>query len=264
MENSNMTEIRKRAFVGIVGLVSAGLFSMGCSSSSSSTDGGAGTTGHAGTSGGTAGTTGSGGATGSAGTTGTGGSSAACTAAPTSGLIADFMGDGGIEIMGGLSAYGGVAAPTHTDANGTFEIMENNPAGAAAQYVGTVLYFSNCVDASAFSGVEFTLSGSVAGCSIQYSTNDVQHDDMSTDPKGGCTLGSACYSPQASITTVPTTATPVMEPFITTAGGNPSAPTDPTKLTGIQWQFTIAPAAEGGAPVSCVSDLKITDVKFYH
>ena len=118
--------------------------------------------------------------------------------------------------------------------------------------------------ASAFTGVEFTLTGSVAGCSIQYSTNDVQHDDMSTDPKGSCTLGSACYSPQAAITTVPTTATPVKEPFITTAGGNPSAPTNPSMLTGIQWQFTIAPAAEGGAPVSCVSDLKITDVQFYH
>jgi hypothetical protein len=257
-----MTEIKKRAFVGIVGLVSAGLFSVGCSSSSS-TPGTGGTTGHAGTTGSTAGTTGSGGTTGSAGTTGTGGATAACVKASTSGLIADFMGDGGIEVVGGLTGFGGVAMPTFTTTNNTLEIKENNPAGAAPQYVGTVIYFNNCVDASAFTGVKFNLGGSFSGCTIQFSINDVQHDDVVTDPKGSCTLGTMCYSPQASIATVMPTAVPVMEPFITTAGGAPSAPTDPSMLTGIQWQFTIAPAAEGGAPTSCVADLKLSDITFY-
>src|SRR5665213_3040859 len=241
-----MTEIRKRAFVGIVGLVSAGLFSLGCRSSSS-TPGTGGTSGHAGTTGSTAGTTGSGGGTtGSAGATGTGGATAACVTASSSGLIADFMGDGGIEVVGGLSGYGGVAMPTFTTTNNTLEIMENNPAGASPQYVGTCLYFNNCVNASAFTGVKFNLGGSYSGCTLQFSINDVQHDDMVTDPKGTCTLGTMCYSPQASITTVMSNAVPVMEPFITTAGGNPSAPTDKSMLTGIQWQFTIAPAGDGG------------------
>jgi hypothetical protein len=254
-----MNEIRKRAFVGIIGLVSAGLFSVGCGSSATTTGTG-GSTGAAGH----AGTTGAGGTSAGGGTTGAGGAAVACAAAPASGLIADFMGDGGIELGGAIFSYGGLAQPTHTISNGIFNVMENNGATSAFQYVGTLIGFTACVDASAFTGVSFSLGGSFSGCTIQYSTNDAPHDDMVTDPKGTCTLGSACYSPQAAITSVTSNAQVVMEPFITTAGGNPSAATDAKQLTGIQWQLTIAPTAEGGTPGTCMANLNISNVKFYH
>jgi hypothetical protein len=253
-----MTEIKKRAFVGVVGLVAAGLFSVGCSSSTA-TPGTGGSTGTGGTTSG-GGTTGGGGN----GTGGTGGAVAACAKAPTSGLIADFMGDGGIELGGAIYAYGGIAQPTYSLGNGTFNVMEAHGATSAPQYVGILIGFTACVDASAFTGVEFSLDGSASGCTIQYSTNDAPHDDMVTDPKGTCTLGGQCYSPQAAITEpLPTASTVVMEPFITTAGGNPSLPTDPKQLTAVQWQFTIAATAEGGTPGTCMANLNIKNVKFY-
>jgi len=257
-----MNEIRKRAFVGIVGLVSAGLFSVGCSSSNSSTDGGTGAAGHVG-----GGTTGSGGTNGGGGSTGAGGGAVACAAAPTNGLIADFMGDGGIEIVGGLSTYSGINQPSYTVTSGNLNVMETAQPAATPQYLGAVLYFNNCVDASAFSGVEFMLGGSFSclGGSIQYSTNDAPHDDMVTDPKGKCTLGTGnCYSPQVAITTIMSNAVQMQEAWVTTAGGAPSLPIDPTQLTGLQWQFTIPAAGDAGAAAACMASLNISDVKFYH
>ena len=130
--------------------------------------------------------------------------------------------------------------------------------------MGTVLYFNTCIDASAFSGIQYDISGSTTGCTIQYSANDAPHDDHTSDPKGTCTLGSGmCYSPQAALAAPTSTVATIMEPWITTAGGSPSQVLDPTQLTGIQWQFTIPAAADGGAN-TCMASLKITNVKFYH
>src|SRR6185437_7391876 len=112
----------------------------------------------------------------------------------------DFMGDAGIEIMGGISTYTGTGKPTYTIADNALTVTENFASAAAPDYVGTVLYFNTCIDASAFSGVQFDVSGSVTGCTIQYSSNDAPHDDMGSDPKGTCTLGTGmCYSPQAAV-----------------------------------------------------------------
>jgi len=194
-----------------------------------------------------------------AGSTATTGCTAANTnTAPSDGLIADFASaDAGIEIMGGTSTYSGDGAPTATITDGALHITENRAATTAPQYVGAVLYFNNCVDASAFTGVQFTISGSITGCTMQYSTNYSAADDATTDTKGSCTLGSGnCYSPQTTITTsITTTDTQVQVPWAKT-GGAPSGPVDPKTLTGIQWQFTIQTG-------TCVADIMVKNVKFY-
>src|SRR5450755_2490239 len=106
--------------------------------------------------------------------------------APTDGLIADFKDpDGGIEIMGGLFAYSasglnGQGAPSNAVAGGALHITENAPATSDPQYVGTFLYFAGCVDASAFSGVQFSISGSFSGCTMQVFSNDAEHQDATT------------------------------------------------------------------------------------
>jgi hypothetical protein len=261
--------------IALCGIAAIGLFAatQGCSSSSTSS----GTGGAGGGSSSTGGKTGTGGSS----TTGAGGSSTGagggggmlgCTTAntmtaPTSGLIADFMGDGsaGVEIMGGVSAYGGTAGPTATTNGTTLHIAENTAPMSMPQYVGTVLYFSGCVDASGFTGVQLALSGTMTGCTMQFSINDSEHGDSTTaqDPKASGPMGA--YAPQLGVAT-PFAAT-LMVPFAGTGaptGGMPATAIDPAKLTGIQWQFTIAPAAEGGAPTNCTADITIDDVKFYH
>jgi hypothetical protein len=134
--------------------------------------------------------------------------------------------------------------------------------------VGSVLYFSGCVDASAFTGVQFTISGTMTGCTMQFSTNDSEHGDSTVgtggDPKASGPMGA--YAPQLPVATPFTT--PLMVPFAGTGaptGGSPTAVAiDPAKLTGLQWQFTIAAAAEGGTSSNCTADITIDNVMFYH
>jgi hypothetical protein len=270
-----MTEIRKRAFVGIVGLVSAGLFSMGCSSSST-TPGTGGTTGHAGTSGGTAGTTGSGGATGSAGSTGTGGAVAGCAASdvPASTNIANFTSaDGGVQAMDGIFTYGDTPKPTYSIAGNQVNIMDTVQIGASAHFQGFGLYFNgnaagtDCVDGHAYTGIQFDLSGTLigVGCTMQFSILDSEHADPTTstpvDPKAGGIKGD--YAPQLAISSLTSNATTIKVPYSTPAGGMPSAAVDPTKLTGVQWQLSVPVATDGGA-TECDWNINITNVKFYN
>jgi len=263
--------------IALCGIAAVGLLAatQGCSSSNSGGTGGStgsgGTgTGSGGSSAGTGGSsTGAGGSsTGAGGGGGVLGCGTANTmAAPTSGLIADFTGDGsaGVEIMGGVSAYGGTAGPTATTTGTTLHISENAAPMSMPQYVGTVVYFSGCVDASAFSGVQFSITGTMTGCTMQFSINDSEHGDSTAgnDPKTTGPKGS--YAPQLGVTT-PFPAS-LMVPFTGTGApmsGSPATGLDPAKLIGLQWQFTIAPAAEGGAPTNCTADVTIDDVKFYH
>jgi hypothetical protein len=184
--------------------------------------------------------------------------------APPSAEILTSGNDGGLSLDGGFTTYGGTAAPTETtDSTGTLTLTENAAATAAPQYVGGVIYISgnstgtDCVNASTYTGVEFTVSGTVsAACTISFSINDSEHTAVSaTDPKASGAAGS--YS--GAVPVVPTaTATQQKVPFTSITGGMPATALDPTKLEAIQWQYTI-PAGSG----TCTSTLTITDVSFY-
>ena len=223
---------------------------------------------------------------GSSGAGGGGGASVlvGCTAAntstaPSNGLIADFSDPaggpdaGGIEIMGGIVTWGGgtlggPGSPTYTTSGGALNITESAPATSAAQYVGLEVYFNNCVDASAFAGVQFTISGSFSGCTIQYATDDSAHGDATLPmPNPHATGPAGSYWLQAPLTVAEVTSTPMTVSMPFTGAGAPSGGSpdglalDPTKLEGVLWQLTIA-ANAGGAP-GCTANLTIDDVKFY-
>ncbi len=271
----DMMGIRKRAlFIVITGLVSAGLISFGCSSSNSTTTGSGGSAGTS-ASGGSAGT-GTSASGGSAGT-GTAGASSqdagsACTgktdAAPTGGVIDEFtaVGDAGATpsgIPGGYTTYSDPAGapPTVTFVNGTAHVVENATATASPRYVGFVIYFNDCINASTFTGIEFTISGTMTGCTMQLSANYSGNDNKASDPaKGSCSMPPAadCYANQKAVTGITTTPTTVQVPWSGFTGGVPAGPTDSSQLTGVQWQLTIA-AGTG----TCAADISITDVKFY-
>jgi hypothetical protein len=203
-----------------------------------------------------------------------GGAGPGCTShntslAPSDGLIADFADpDGGIEIMGGLFAYGSSAnndgAPNNTVGGGALHITENRLGAADPQYVGTYLYFEGCVDASAFSGIRFSIRGSFSGCSMQVFSTDSAHQDLTTgDPLATGPAGS--YSPQTAITADQLSATSqtLTVGFATQSGGSPATPLDPRTLIGLFWQFTIPPAAAGSGEPACVADLTIDNVSFF-
>ena len=254
-----------RAFFGILGLAGAGFMISsvssvgGCSSSSGGSTGTAGSnsTGTAGTTG-NAGTTGGGGSGGSGGSGGASGTPMGCAtselAPAPAPIIADFTSfDGGAyPPIGGTFTYAspsGAVAPTATITNGGWHITLSAPGmDLMAQYVGVGIYFNGnaagdaCIDGTPYVGVKFDVSGSIAGtgCTAQYSTNDSAHAAASaSDKKAGGPAGA--YAPQVPLT-VATAVTTVMVPF--TGGslgvGSPATDIDKQRLTGVQWQFTVA------------------------
>jgi len=226
--------------------------------------------------GGTPGTVGAG-AGGSGGTAGdepfTVGTPRPCTVpktvvAPVDGLIADFTDpDGGTNFLGGgILAYpvGSTTAPTYTTTGGSLHITVDRPATSVPQYLGVVVANrENCIDASAFIGVQFTISGSFSGCTMQFYANDDAHQDDTT----GATHASGpagSYPPQTAImanqiTSIPRTMT---MPFSGQSGGSPATPINRARLIHVAWQFTVD-AITSGTPSSCIVDLTIDDVRFY-
>jgi hypothetical protein len=255
-----MSDLKRRGLPMLV-LLAAGAISAGCSSTSQ-TSGTGGSSATGGSGGGHGGAGGAGRMCGASGDA----SAGICQVAPCDGVIGTFTSaDGGIPIMGGLTNWGGAFnRPTYSIDGGYLTLMETASQGAAPQYVGVTLYFFNCVDASAFTGVQFTVSGSVSSsCHLVFGANDIAHDDHSQDSKGTCDAGSNCYAPNMIVATpITSTATTVKIPWLM-GGSVPDVPLDPGTLTGVQWQFTIDPTPDGGTSMDCAAQLQISDVKFY-
>ena len=276
--------MKSLAVLGATVLIGSGFVAMSCSSDpTSGNNGGSSSGGITSSSGGA--TSSSGGAKSSGGATsanpGTGGNKSSsggspsttpgCTSAntqsaPSGSLIGDFAGDAGagdagagLAVAGGISVWGGSAQPTWSVDGDTLTLTENGTATTAAQYVGAVLYFNKCVDAVAFSGVEFTLSGTMSGCTLVYSANYSGTTDSAIDPKGTCVKSgtTGCYAPQKSLT-VSSSPTVIRIGWGDTTGGSPADPIDESKLTGLQWQFTIP-----GGTGTCSASITISNLKFY-
>jgi len=132
--------------------------------------------------------------------------------------------------------------------------------------LGTMIQFDSCIDASLFTGVQFTASGSFSGCSLIYGTGDVEHEDVTKSstfaagPEGS-------YLPQHKIAADDLSSTPrtIKLPFASPdIRGNPPTPLDPAKLIFALWQFVVPIAADdGSATPPCSASLTISDIKFY-
>jgi hypothetical protein len=189
-------------------------------------------------------------------------------AAPVDGRIASLMeANGGLTVEGRLLTYpSGSAAPTYSIGDGTLRISENAPATSAPQYLGVVVAFTSCIDASAFTGVQFTMSGSFSGCSMQFATGDVGHQDAATGAPHA-TGGPGAYPPQLQITADQLSPSPLTlrVPFAGgTTGGSPATPLDPSKLILVLWQWTLAPAQAGdNGATMCTAEISISNLMFY-
>ena len=185
---------------------------------------------------------------------------------PTDGNIATFRGtDAGTYIAGDILAVG-APAPTYTT-NGSLHITLSAPATSTSQTLLVVDRFKSCVDATAFTGVQFSLSGSISGCTLRYFTEDSVHLYDDGDPTSHSSHGigrPGAYPPAAvlmagQVTSMPQT---LMVPFAAVSGGIPERPIDKASLTGLGWAIFVDASTGGGTP-SCVADLTIDDVRFY-
>jgi len=235
----------------------------------------------------TGGVTGTGGVPATGGITGTGGaganvctlggvldcSSAGALTLTPDGQVADFSpavwnsstgkwcdADG---LSGTIFSYAGTASTSAAAVDTTAQNLKLNLKVGAADYAGGGLTFDSCVNASAFTSVQFNATitaGSLTGCvwQVQLQTQD-QRASTATSPSGG-TCASNCYRypTVATLATPATAGTTYTEAF--TAFSNPASSTISTKtqVVGVQWQVNSSSAGTG----TCTVELRIDSIKF--
>jgi hypothetical protein len=131
----------------------------------------------------------------------------------------------------------------------------------AGQYAGGGLTFDSCVDATAFSTVQFTAAitaGSLSGCTwqVQVQTQD-QRPTTDTNPSGG-TCASNCYRYPAFTIAAAPPPTPMTFTAMFSQFSNPAGSTimTRTQISGLQWQVN----SSGGTGV-CTVEIRIDDIK---
>jgi hypothetical protein len=254
--------MRTRSFVGgpsrsFLAIVLAGCGLFACTTQEVTPDGGGGSGGGGGTGG------------------GGGGSSqyppsdgVACPT-PTTATITDFtytagavmdqvtFGDFTTTFSGGQYYYpnAGMPYPLTSDVTGSNWHLTTQMVGA---YSGFGLYFNNCgrIDASAFRGISFTISGMVQGGSVTVEIDTLKnaiapswlstHGGMPMAFDGGhCVPNPSatnqyaqtdCVQPTTNVmvTETPTTRTVLWSDLM---GGKPDLAPKPTEITGIRWRL---------------------------
>jgi hypothetical protein len=181
--------------------------------------------------------------------------------APADGLISDFSDKGGVS--GKLftsvppDALPGVSMSQVTDAGRLVLDVKAVP-GPKPQVLTATRVFDGCVDARGFAGIQFSLSGTLSGCSMTYATIDPAHQYCEADGP---------YPPQKKISADEVTSVPriVSAPFQRPEiQGNPATPVDAGQLAAIQW-IVIVPVApdDGSAATPCAGKIFIDDVRLY-
>jgi len=157
---------------------------------------------------------------------------------------------------GGITTF----PPTFTRAAGTDSI---HMSGMVTGYgFGFGLYFSDCSNLSAYTGVSFKVSGTTnasATLIFQLQTNADYPYVAAPMNKGACATTTpanpfgTCVAPSKAvpITTTPTTVTLTWADL---TGGMPTATADPTQVLGLQW------ALPSDGTTAYAADVTVTDV----
>ncbi len=174
------------------------------------------------------------------------------------------------QLTGGTSGYScaddGVSCPESAiiarvrTGGGGLRIQAAVP---ALGYTGMVLWFGPCVDASAFGGLQFQVSGELFGAvlSVKLQTHDNYPIDL-VNVKGGCSYTneadkwSECVPPEfeiASSAAAPETVSLVWSDF---GSGIPNAGVSPEGLVGVELAF------ECPSDVDCAMDLRLGELRW--
>jgi hypothetical protein len=189
-------------------------------------------------------------------------SAAITTAGATSGAVLTF-GSGSDAWQSFTYAAPGQTAPTATltpdglgiqIAGGFSPPLNGNWEGVGLFFEGT-----SCIDASAYTGVQFDFTGDLGGCKLSVGTSfsaDLSHADDGA--RGACSgTDSSCYGPFASVAASTTT---IKVPFSAMSGGSPQSTPDRSTIVDVVWQLSAPTGADGG---SCAASFTVENVSFY-
>jgi hypothetical protein len=200
--------------------------------------------------------------------------------ARSDGLLIDFdtydpldgsWGDASLgQLTGGTSGYScaddGVSCPASAiiarvrTGGGGLRIQAAVP---ALGYTGMVLWFGPCVDASAFGGLQFQVSGELFGAvlSVKLQTHDNYPIDL-VNVKGGCSYTSEadkwseCVPPEFEIATSAAEPATVSIAWSDFGNGIPNAGVSPEGLVGVELAF------ECPSDVDCAMDLRLGELRW--
>jgi hypothetical protein len=199
------------------------------------------------------------------------------TPAPDTGVLLDFTsyampaGTWGTaslgQFTGGTSLYSGTGtasdAITQAVASDKLHIQATIPAGG---YSGIVFWFGPCVNASAFSGVEFAATGQLGGARmIVKAQTSPDYPVDAANSKGKCRYKvdankfTECQQPTVNVDALPASGT-VSLPWAMFTGGIPLPSIDPAQLLGFELQFSCTAPPAGSS--SCGLNLDLGKVTF--
>jgi hypothetical protein len=147
------------------------------------------------------------------------------------------------------SADGGLLTDGGTPGNGLIVVAAPGvPADTTNTWLGFGIQFgSGCEDASAFTGVQFTLAGTLGTCTLGFAITPWEDEPCA---------GGQCHPPLSPETLQPGTDT---VHFTEMTGGYPLDGVDPTSVVAAQWTLGV-PTAVGTPP--CEAKFTVSDVHF--
>jgi hypothetical protein len=168
---------------------------------------------------------------------------------------------------GGIYTYAapGLIAPSVTtllNGDGTTQGLQVTASPGASNdpnsaYAGLGMGFGNpgCVDASAYTGVQFTIAGDLGTCTLQLELVPSEDNSTQYSSLGACTEGAMCVGPFSLPLGVGTTIVNLSD----MTGGVPLATVDATTLNDIGWNLMVP---TDGVTVPCVANFTITNISF--
>jgi hypothetical protein len=193
---------------------------------------------------------------------------------PTQALFGDFQ----RVLSGGTYVY--PLAPDAEQAGLRSDVTDGDwhISGTVAEQSGFGLFLDcQLLDASAFTGLAFRVSGSVEGAGtitllIGTASNDVsaawllENDGVSPPGSGRCTPVQSEYdgtcSPARLEIAVSPQAREVIVPFAALGQGSPEAGVNPAELTTIAWALPSPPLDPAGDVEPYAVDLRLDDIRF--
>jgi len=120
---------------------------------------------------------------------------------------------------------------------------------------GLTFAFPSCVDASAYTGVQFHVTGDFKSCGLRFSVAFSADNSVANGPAGACTIN-GCTSPSAPVPTIGTHAFAFSE----LSGGIPYDLVDPKTLNDVLWILDVPTDPAG---VGCDVDLTFDNIAFF-
>lgn len=173
----------------------------------------------------------------------------------TAGGAGGNAGAGGNGGAGGGAAGGGALGPVGITENLTGS--DWHISGVIGNYSAFVVTLACATDASAFSGIQFTISGTAGTpnrLTMQAAFAGDEAGSRVTPTTGMCE--GTCSAPFTTVN-VTATKTLIQIPWSTFTGGRPISTVNPAQLTALRWVFNWNPALQPYAV-----DLRVDDLSF--